>query len=79
MLYEGLYIGLAFLWSNLNFEVAELAKQHEEQQRLAAQQHEIDSHQINTVPEEDEPAPEPEPVDNGSTQGIADEGSSADM
>jgi hypothetical protein len=76
MIYEGLYLGLQFLWDNLRFEVNHYAKEHFKEQANQAQQAEIDDHSGNTVPQDDEPT---ETFDDGETRGVADEGDSADM
>jgi len=79
MIYEGLYLGLQYLWNGLRFEVDVLAKEHEAQQAKAAQQDKIDGHEVNRVPQDDEEVAPEEPADDGDTQGVSDEGSSADM
>ena len=79
MIYEGLYLGLQYLWNGLRFEVDVLAKEHEAQQANAAQQDKIDGHEVNRVPQDDEEVAPEEPADDGDTQGVSDEGSSADM
>lgn len=76
MIYEGLFLGLRFMWDGLRFEVAKYAEEHKKNQANEAQRGEIDHHELNVVPQDDEPVG---PVDDGTTQGVADEGGSDGM
>lgn len=76
VLYEGLFLGLQWLWDNLRHEVNDFAIEHRKNQANEAQQKEIDDHKVNVVPQDDEPT---ETFDDGNTQGVADEGASEDM
>jgi hypothetical protein len=76
IIYEGLFMGLQFLWDNLRFEVDLYAQEQFKNQANTAQKEEIDNHTVNTVPQDDEPVG---PVDNGTTLGVADEGNFDDM
>jgi hypothetical protein len=80
MIYEGLFLGLQFLWNNLRHEVDAYAKEHFENQANEAQNEVIDDHEVNRVPSDDEPSSaQDEFLDNGNTSGVSDEGSSFDM
>jgi hypothetical protein len=67
IIYEGMYLGLQYLWNGLRFEVDEMAQQHFLDQANAAQQEHIDAHTVNRVPQDDEeeqdvpPAPAAQP------------------
>lgn len=55
ILYEGLFMGLQFLWDGLRWEVHHFAADHFKNQANEAQQKEIDDHTVNVVPQDDEP------------------------
>jgi len=76
MFYEGLSLGLAYLWNGLRHEVSQYAADQAKAEANEEQKEEIDNHTVNTVPQDDEPT---ETFDDGTTSGIADEGASADM
>lgn len=69
IIYEGLFLGLQWLWDNLRMEVKDMANEYFRNQAHKATQEKIDheDHVVNTVPEEDET------FDNGQTQGISEE------
>lgn len=79
MLYEGLWLGLQYVWQGLAGEVNDLARSIEKDQANSAQQEKIDSHEVNRVPQDDEPVAPARTFNDGETQGVSDEGSSADM
>jgi len=79
LLYEGFWVGLQFLWNGLAGEVNDLARSIEKDQANAKQQEKIDSHEVNRVPQDDVPSPSGPSNFDGNTQGVSDEGSSADM
>merc|ERR1719263_2294257 len=61
IIYEFLFQGLQWLWDNLRWEVRAEAHSHFKNEQNQAQQEEIDSHSVNTVPQDDEP------LDDGNT------------
>jgi hypothetical protein len=79
MMYEGLWLGLQYVWQGLAGEVNDLARSIEKEQANEAQQEKIDSHEVNRVPQDDEPVAPSRTFNDGETQGVSDEGSSADM
>lgn len=78
MIYEGLFLGLAYLWNGLRYEVDAMAQDHFKNQANEAQREVIehDDHTVNVVPSDDEPIT---PVDDGTSESIEDEGDSFDM
>jgi hypothetical protein len=73
IIYEGLHYGLQYLWNGLRFEVDQYAKDHYKSVSNKAQMKEISDHDVNSVPQDDEP------VDNGDTGDIKDETITGDM
>jgi hypothetical protein len=78
IIYEGLFLGLQWLWDNLRWEVHAYAQEQFKNQENEAQQEKIDEHTVRRVPDENEPEPT-EDLDDGITAGVADEGVSEDM